>query len=45
MSDNYYDGVPSISVDDAVEIAELCMIAGRRIGSQSFWAVASRRAK
>ena len=26
---SYHGGVPSISVEDAIEITELCMIAGR----------------
>jgi hypothetical protein len=30
MSDRYYSGgVPTISVEDAIEIAELCMLAGQ----------------
>jgi len=29
MSNSYSSGVPMISVDDAEEIAEICMVAGR----------------
>jgi hypothetical protein len=30
MSDSHYiGGVPTVSIDDAVEIAELCLLAGR----------------
>ncbi|SEP47925.1 hypothetical protein SAMN02990966_06935 [Rhodospirillales bacterium URHD0017] len=28
MTDNFSGGAPSISIEDAIEIAELCMVAG-----------------